>query len=278
MLGRQHAHRRTHPDSPGAAEQQRGQRDGGRADPVRHEMMFRQPDRVETGFLRDLGGPDRAVQRFSRPCPGNWAASTNVPTRIANCLLAADAGSPTRNNVRHVPKARSTSKLLRFSGNSPCAGRRPTRCGTRDSAEWPYAGRNCPACPVRCHVSPRRNRPRGGESPHDSTADPGARYGGGGAPRSGGARSGRYARSAARVRPASATAAPAATRRSRPAFRTWWPGPSTAGSMTAGTGTRPAGTRRTAAPHRCSGPGTRLATEPGHRPGREAVRRRGSPA
>ncbi|MFF9572509.1 ATP/GTP-binding protein [Streptomyces sp. NPDC014685] len=29
-------------------------------------------------------------------------------------------------------------------------------------------------------MSPRRNRPRGGESPHDSAAEPGARYGGGG--------------------------------------------------------------------------------------------------
>lgn len=65
MLGRQHAHRRADTDSAGASEQQRRQRDGRRAYAVRYEMMFGQPDRVEPGLLRDLGGPDRPVQGFT---------------------------------------------------------------------------------------------------------------------------------------------------------------------------------------------------------------------
>jgi hypothetical protein len=31
---------------------------------------------------------------------------------------------------------------------------------------------------MRCHVSPRRNRPRGGEKPPEQVSEPGERYGG----------------------------------------------------------------------------------------------------
>lgn len=67
MLGRQHAHRRPDTDPAGPPQQQRGQRHRVRADAVRYEVVFREPDIVESGLLRDLRGAHRAVQCF--PCP-----------------------------------------------------------------------------------------------------------------------------------------------------------------------------------------------------------------
>lgn len=67
VLVGQHAHRRAHADPAGAAEQQRGQGRGGRAHPVRHEVVLRQPDGIEPGLLRDLRGADGPVQGLTLP-------------------------------------------------------------------------------------------------------------------------------------------------------------------------------------------------------------------
>ncbi len=62
--GGQYGDRRADPQSPGAAQQERGQGDRGRTGAVGHEMVLGQPDRVEPRFLGDLGGADRTVQRL----------------------------------------------------------------------------------------------------------------------------------------------------------------------------------------------------------------------
>lgn len=96
------------------------------------------------------------------------------------------------------------------------------------------------------------------------------------APRNGGARTGRCARSKARR--ASGTGAPDATRRSRAGCRMSWPGPAQETSRTAATGTGRAGTRVTAEERGSSARATRRATDrqrlvPGGRP-RPAARPR----
>lgn len=62
MCVRQHAHGRAHPQPPGPAEQQGRQRHRRRADPVRDEVVFGEPDRIEPGLLGHLRGPYRPVQ------------------------------------------------------------------------------------------------------------------------------------------------------------------------------------------------------------------------
>lgn len=146
---------------------------------------------------------------------------------------------------------------------APCGCHRLTPCRHGSGGAARTLEGNSAVCPVRCHVSPRRNRPRGGE-PRPTT--PVRRRTGTAAfsgPSPGRARSGRSGRSPARAPRESGTGAPAATRRSPPVCRTWWRGPSTAAWTTGGTGTRRAGTRRTAAPRGCSGPATRRSSEPG---------------
>lgn len=61
----EHADRRADADTAGAAEQQRGERDGRRARPVRHEVVLGQPDRVEPRLLGDLRRSHRAMQCLS---------------------------------------------------------------------------------------------------------------------------------------------------------------------------------------------------------------------
>ena len=78
----------------------RGERDGRRAGPVRHEVVLGQPHRVEPGLLGHLGRPHRAVQRLSlalsrelgREYKTSYAHRTFLPPR------RRQGAPPTRHN------------------------------------------------------------------------------------------------------------------------------------------------------------------------------------
>ena len=98
---RQHAHGRADADPPGAPQQQRGQRHRRRADAVRHEVVLGEPDSVEPGLLRHLGGAHRAVQRLPLSLPGELGGQyerSNAHRHSASLQLDA-SGSPTGINV-----------------------------------------------------------------------------------------------------------------------------------------------------------------------------------
>ncbi len=92
MLGRQHTDRRTDPDPAGAAQQQRGKRHRIRADAVRYEVVFRQPDIGQSGFLRHLGGAHRAVQCFPLSLTGELSGQDESP----NAHRSLPPSQPTR--------------------------------------------------------------------------------------------------------------------------------------------------------------------------------------
>ncbi len=94
--GGQYADGGAHPDPAGAAEQQRGQGDGGRTGAVRHEVVLGQPYRVEPGLLGDLRRADRPVQGLPLALARKLGAQhkASYVHRISR-FLGSDPSSPT---------------------------------------------------------------------------------------------------------------------------------------------------------------------------------------